>query len=210
MQPLRGQLLAAVEGASSDAPWQRPERFHRSNALLRFSVSDGPEAWSLTGMAYRAGWWATDQVPQRAIDSGVLDRFGTLDPSDGGGTARASLSWNWQRPVRGGQWQASAYALRSRLDLYSNFTGLLARPGGDQFAQAGEAVGPGRAVGREHAQAQAVGGVDRRGDLGHACGRHEDPQGASPASIESGFGRHRRHSAVDRRRTLCPWTEASV
>lgn len=43
-------------------------------------------------MAYDAKWDSTDQIPQRAIDAG-LDRFGSLDPTDGGQTPA-------QQPVR--------------------------------------------------------------------------------------------------------------
>ena len=45
-------------------------------------------------MAYCGRWNATDQVPERAIDAGIIDRFGSLNPSDGGESSRSSLSFN--------------------------------------------------------------------------------------------------------------------
>jgi hypothetical protein len=140
-----GNLLYALEAAHNDGPWQNPEKFHRTNAVLRYGLAEGPTRWSVTGMAYSAAWNATDQIPQRAVDAGLLDRFGTVDPSDGGRTARYSLSWDLTHRLAGGEWKANAWLVRSRLDLFSNFTYLLDNPAdvpaaatginGDQFAQ---------------------------------------------------------------------------
>jgi outer membrane receptor protein involved in Fe transport len=132
-----GNVIYALEAASNDGPWQNPERFRRTNGVLRWSTGDGGDRQSLTAMGYSARWNATDQIPQRAVDSGAVDRFGAIDPTDGGSTSRYSLSWDMQRRVGDGQWRANAYAVRSRLTLYSNFTYFLDDPvNGDQFSQA--------------------------------------------------------------------------
>lgn len=131
-----GHLLYALESAHNDGPWRNPGKFHRTNGVLRYSLADGATRWSVTGMGSTAGWNSTDQVPRRAVDAGLLDRFGAIDPTDGGQTARWSLSGAWQRRVQGGEWKASAYAVRSRLDLFSDFTYFVDDAGGDQFEQA--------------------------------------------------------------------------
>jgi outer membrane receptor protein involved in Fe transport len=131
-----GDLLYAIEGARNDGPWLVPERFRRSNGVLRYSFGEAGARTSVTLMAYSARWNATDQVPQRAVDAGSLDRFGTVDATDGGSTSRYSLSVNTVQPLANGQWRASAYLVRSRLDLFSDFTYFLDRPvEGDQFQQ---------------------------------------------------------------------------
>jgi hypothetical protein len=64
----------------------------------------------------------------------LICRFGTLDPTDGGETARYSLSFNSTRQLAGGVLAASAYAVQSSLTLFSNFTFFLEDPiNGDQF-----------------------------------------------------------------------------
>ncbi len=88
-----GNLLYAVEAAHNDGPWDNPEKFHRLNGVLRYSFGGGDHRSSLTAMGYSAGWNATDQIPQRAVDSGLIGRFGAIDPSDGGRTERYSLSF---------------------------------------------------------------------------------------------------------------------
>jgi outer membrane receptor protein involved in Fe transport len=84
-------------------------------------------------------------VPQRLIDAGTFDgrpfgRFDSLDPTTGGDTTRASLSAQWFRDGALGRSKVSAYAIRYTLDLNSNFTYALERPGpagagSDQFKQ---------------------------------------------------------------------------
>jgi outer membrane receptor protein involved in Fe transport len=105
--------------------------------VLRYSRGDARHAFSLTGMGYSAEWNSTDQVPQRAVESGAVPRFGGLDDSLGGATARYSLSGDWQRASSHGLTRATAYGLRYRLNLFSNFTYFLDDPiHGDQFEQA--------------------------------------------------------------------------
>lgn len=132
-----GTLLYALEGAHHDGPWERPQRFHRSNGVLRYTHGPENRRWTLTAMRYRAAWHATDQLPQRALDQGLVGRFGTLDPTDGGRTGRDTLSLNLDHVLPDGRFQLDAWTLRSRLDLYSNFTFFLDDPvNGDQFRQA--------------------------------------------------------------------------
>jgi outer membrane receptor for Fe3+-dicitrate len=139
-----GNLLYAIEAAHNDGPWESPEKFHRTNGVLRYSVSDAGNKSAITAMAYSAGWNSTDQIPQRAVDQGLVGRFGTLDASDGGRTARYSLSYEMERTLSDGRFKLNAYAVQSRLDLFSNFSYFLENPidldpaavNGDQFEQA--------------------------------------------------------------------------
>jgi hypothetical protein len=131
-----GHLLAALEVGSNDGPWSRPDDYTKINGVLRYSRGDARNAVSLTGMGYSADWNATDQIPTRAIDSGAIGRFDGIDNSLGGLTARYSVSADWQRASASGMTRATAYALRYRLNLFSNFTYFLDDPvNGDQFEQ---------------------------------------------------------------------------
>jgi outer membrane receptor protein involved in Fe transport len=139
-----GQLLYALEGAHNDGPWDNPEKFHRANGVLRYAFGNDQQRATITGMAYTAGWNATDQIPQRAVDQGLIGRFGAIDPTDGGQTSRYSLSFDAERQYGDGSLKMNAYVIRSRLDLFSNFTYFLDNPvdldpaalDGDQFEQA--------------------------------------------------------------------------
>lgn len=131
-----GTLLGAVDATAYDGPWQRPDNLRRINGLLRYSQGTEADGFSLTGMAYAGRWRSTDQVAARAVSEGLIDRFGTLDPTDGGRSQRYSLSGRWSRTGAYGTTRVSAYAIRSTLDLYNNFTYYLDDPeNGDQFLQ---------------------------------------------------------------------------
>ena len=182
-----GQLLYALETAHNNGPWENPERFHRANGVLRYSVAGDDTRWSLTGMAYSAAWNATDQIPQRAVDEGLVGRFGAIDPTDGGSTSRYSLSWDWQRRAGDGEWRANAYAIRSQLELFSNFTFLLDHPAdvpaanpdaiaGDQFSQSERRTVIGGSLSRKWAA--TLGGHDGSTTVGVQVRQdHVDPLG---------------------------------
>ena len=132
-----GHLLGAIEINHNDGPWQRPDDYQKANGILRYSRGDQRNGFSVTGMAYSAEWDATDQVPQRAIDRGLISRFGLLDASDGGRADRQSLSVEYQRSEGPSAVRATGFLLRNNLNLFSNFTFFLDDPEqGDQFEQA--------------------------------------------------------------------------
>ena len=87
-------------------------------------------------MGYTATWDSSDQIPARAVATGAVDRFGTIDPTTGGETSRASVSFAGRRAAADSTMQFNAYAIHYDLDLYSNFTYFLDDPiNGDQFDQ---------------------------------------------------------------------------
>jgi outer membrane receptor protein involved in Fe transport len=131
-----GTLLYGIELVGQDGPWDNPENFKKFNTALRYSRGDKADGFAVTGMAYKADWDSTDQIPQRAVNSGQIDRFGAIDPTDGGETSRYSLSYEQHHNFDGGRAVVDVYAIRSTLNLWSNFTFFLADPvNGDQFEQ---------------------------------------------------------------------------
>ena len=128
--------LGAVELVGNDGPWDVPENLRKANALLRYSQGSPTRGFSITGMAYKSRWNATDQVPERLIASGELPRFGSLNATDGGESQRYSLSGKWFDRSESGQTQVNVYAMAYRFDLFSDFTYFLNNPvNGDQFEQ---------------------------------------------------------------------------
>lgn len=105
--------------------------------MLRYSRDSGQSGWDLTFMGYKAKWNATDQIALRAVDSGLIDRFGALDPTDGGNSQRYSLTGEWHRQDSHGETKFLTYGYYYDLDLFSDFTYFLSDPQrGDQFNQA--------------------------------------------------------------------------
>lgn len=163
-------LLGAVELQRNDGPWTVPERLHKDNAVISLSGGSTARGWSASLMGYRARWTATDQVPQRLIDAGGFDgrpfgRFDSLDDSGGGRSSRASLSAAWHDEGAAGRTRVSAYAIRYRLELWSNFTYALERPDdGDQFQQSDRRQVLG--LDASHAFGHRLGGLEARSEFG--------------------------------------------
>lgn len=78
----RAHLLAALEVEHNDGPWTRPDAYKKVNGVVRYSQGDTVNGFSITGMGYRGTWNSTDQVPLRAIDEGLIGRFGAIDNTD--------------------------------------------------------------------------------------------------------------------------------
>ncbi|HEY6896660.1 MAG TPA: TonB-dependent receptor [Rhodocyclaceae bacterium] len=131
-----GRLLYGLEVFGNDGPWLLPEGLQRLNGLLRYGWGRREEGGSVALLAYDTKWRSTDQVPQRALANGSIDRFGYVDPSDGGRSHRYSLSVDWAGTGTDSKWQANAYAIDYGLDLFSNFTYATLQPAhSDQFEQ---------------------------------------------------------------------------
>ncbi len=130
------RLLGGVYFGHVDGPFDHPDNFRKSAAELRYSHGDSAQGYSVTAMYYKGdGNFTTDQ-PLRAIQQGLTDRFGTLDPTDGNSSERLSLSAHLG--VAGARWKfaASAYDIHSRMTLWNDFTHFLDDPvNGDQEAQ---------------------------------------------------------------------------
>jgi TonB-dependent Receptor Plug Domain len=131
-----GTLLGAGEVYHNDGPFNVPDDYNRLNGVVRYVRGDDRDYFTLTAMAYSETWNSTDQVAQRAITAGLIDRFGTLNPTDGGNSSRSSLSFSRVKRTDAGQSQISAYFIRYKLDLWSTFTYYLRDPvEGDQMLQ---------------------------------------------------------------------------
>jgi hypothetical protein len=135
----RGHLLYGFELFHNDGPWVNPEDCRKLNGVLRFSRGTNADGYTVSVMGYTGKWNATDQIPQRAVDGGTISRFGAIDPTDGGRTSRYSLSLDRHKNLaNGGVFHMDVYAIKYRLNLFSNFTFFLDHPFpvGDQFEQA--------------------------------------------------------------------------
>ena len=131
-----GNLLYAVELFKNNGPFTVADDYRKRNAVLRYSQGTEAHGFNVTLMAYDAKWHATDQIPKRAVDAGLLGRFDAVDQTDGGQASRYSLSGGWRQSTDNNSTAVNAYVIRQRLDLLSNFTYFLDDPvNGDQFAQ---------------------------------------------------------------------------
>jgi outer membrane receptor protein involved in Fe transport len=168
-----GNLLAAVELQHVDGPFANPDDARKENAVLRYSDGDEHNGYAITGMFYHQLWNNTTDIPERAVSEDlVANRFGTLDPADGGRSQRASLSGQYHADVGGGNLVATAFYEYNQLHIYNDFTHFLVDPlHGDQEDQfenrrvAGSAVTYSLPVPLGSIENQITAGIQGRYDL---------------------------------------------
>jgi len=131
-----GTVLFALEVLHEDGPWEVPENYRKLNGVVRLTYPLWTGALSVIGMGYAGSWNATNQVAARAVSSGEIGYFGSLNPADGGSSQRYSLSATWEGDFAGGRLRATVYGVHYGLDLFSDFTYFLDDPeNGDQMEQ---------------------------------------------------------------------------
>ena len=119
------RVWAAAEYAHVDGPWDPPSGYNKGNVAARFSHGTDADGFSVTAMFNQsAGRLETDQ-PLRAIQEGLIGRFGTLDPTDRGKTKRYSVSGHYGAEGRHWSFVSNVYATHSEEMLINDFTHFL-------------------------------------------------------------------------------------
>jgi outer membrane receptor protein involved in Fe transport len=167
-----GDFLGALELQHYDGPWVNPDDLRKINAVMRYSVGDDIDGFSLTAMEYHGTWNSTTDQPERAIDVGLISRYGSLDPTDGGEAQRTSLTAQLFKPVAEGELRANAYVFGNHLTLWNNFTHFLVDSvHGDQEEQHEDRTAIGGSMSYSHAapifdlQNEVTAGVATRNDF---------------------------------------------
>ncbi|HWV47629.1 MAG TPA: TonB-dependent receptor [Nitrospira sp.] len=161
------RTLFAVENYYTNGPFENHNRYLRTNVLGKLTTSfTGRDEFSIKGTFQKSKWNASGEIPLRAVDIGMLDRFGAIDPTEGGATLRATGVMNYHYDTTtNGQFFANAYGQYYRLDLFTNFTFFLNDPvNGDGIQQSDRRVVYGGDVG--YKQRWEIFGIPTIGTVG--------------------------------------------
>ena len=134
----RVRTLFAAEGFYTNGPYQNDNQYYRTNLLGKVTTNlTGRDEVSLKATFLHSKWDGSGEIPLRTVNRGVLDRFGSINPYEGGHTLRTTGQLNYHYDTTtGGQFFANVYGQYSRLDLFTDFTLFLNDPvSGDGFAQ---------------------------------------------------------------------------
>jgi len=165
--------LVAVELGRQNGPFDRPEAWDRYKLMTKLTVGLGStSSVTLGALSYAGNWNGSGQLAARAVASGLVPRFGSLDASEGGNTARHQAFLQYQVvPSADSELKALAYVGSYRFNLFSNFTFYLRDPErGDAIEQVDRRTFYGGKV--TYRTARDVGGIkvaatiggDMRGD----------------------------------------------
>ncbi len=130
-----GTLLYALEHHQTNGFFDLEQDMRKFNGILKYSgeIVGVPSRITLSG--YDSEWISTNQVPQRAVSGGLIDRFGFIDPDLGGESQRYSMTGSFELS----DWQLNLYASSYYMSLINNPTYLLNNPSdGDEFEQEDE------------------------------------------------------------------------
>lgn len=122
----------------TNGPVESPQNFNRLNILGRYRYAlPGDQELLLTASHFQSKWDASGQIPQRAVDQGLISRFGSIDDTEGGQTSRTNFVVNHNKNLNDGKsLNTMAFLSHYNFELYSNFTFFLDDPvNGDQIKQ---------------------------------------------------------------------------
>tara|TARA_Y100001934_G_scaffold278658_1_gene380416 strand:+ start:1608 stop:3821 length:2214 start_codon:yes stop_codon:yes gene_type:complete len=128
----------ASEMYLTDGPFESPQDFNRINVLGKYTYTDAnKDKITLTASHFQSKWDASGQIPQRAVDQGLIGRFGAIDDTEGGQTSRSNLTLQHLKNLEhNAVLKTNAYLSKYDFELYSNFTFFLEDPiNGDQIKQ---------------------------------------------------------------------------
>ncbi len=128
----------AYEGSYTDGPFQNPGRYRRDNINANLTRTlDDSQKIGFRILFGRNDFYSSGQLPLDLVSSGAPDRFGYIDPTDGGSVKLGTASGYYSKSFHNGDtFKADAFVGRSLFDLFSNFTFYLNDPvNGDAFQQ---------------------------------------------------------------------------
>ena len=129
---------AASEYRYSDSYFDNPQHFKRFNFLTKYKGKlSEHNTLSLTASTLYSTWFASGQIPDQAIDKGVVGFYGALDPNEGGVTSRTNVNAQLLSTLHNGDIvKNQLYYSRYKFDLHTNFTFFLVDTvNGDEIRQ---------------------------------------------------------------------------
>ena len=128
----------AGEFLRSDGPFESSQDFDRINVMGKYTVRfHNLDRLSLLVSHFASEWDASGQIPQRAVDSGLITRFGAIDDTEGGETHRTNVMLKYRKSFNDKTFlKNSLFYSAYDFTLFSNFTFFLNDPvNGDQIRQ---------------------------------------------------------------------------
>jgi hypothetical protein len=120
------KTLLSAEVYNSNGPFENPQNYWRYNVFGKVTMAPtADQKLQFLGSVYDGDWDGSGQLPTRVVGNSVgqIDRFGSLDPSEGGKTDRENLSLLYSyKPSADETWSAQVWGSRYHLRLWSNFT----------------------------------------------------------------------------------------
>ncbi len=129
-----GETYLAAQAYTTNGPFLNPNHYWAYNFFAKYTLDLTPTSTlRASAIVYDGSWDASGEIPLRAVDGRYpdgapftgprLDRFGAIDPTEGGATDYESVNLQYANAL-GPQddLDVQAYGFRYRLALFSDFT----------------------------------------------------------------------------------------
>lgn len=112
---------------TTDGPFQSPQGFNRANIFGKFHTHlTDKSGLAVTMGSFTSAWDASGQIPTRAVEQGIISRFGAIDDMEGGTTGRTNFSVLYENgPGTDNEFSIQGYSSWYNFKLFSNFTFFL-------------------------------------------------------------------------------------
>ncbi len=128
----------ATEFLSTDGYFDSPQNFNRINLFGKYTGRvNKTDKIGVIASYFDSKWDASGQVPERAVKSGLITRFGSIDDTEGGTTSRSNLLVSYDKMIDESSFiKSKVFLSQYAFELYSNFTFFLEDSiNGDQIRQ---------------------------------------------------------------------------
>jgi len=174
--PLQSDMTNAYvagELLRNDSYFDQKQHFKRYNLFGKLKTHfDSNQSLTVWGSSFNSDWDASGQIPERAVASGLISRFGSIDPSEGGETYRYNVNVQYFNVGTNSHFSAQSYISRYHFRLFSNFTFYKEDPvNGDEIEQTDDRTIAGGRL--EYSMGETFGNSDIKTLLGSSV-RYDD------------------------------------
>lgn len=134
----RRNMYAAGEYNYTNGPFDVKQNFNRLNLFLKYNEWLNDKSYlNIQASTFSSKWNASGQIPERAVNEGLISRWGSIDPTEGGNTGRSNLLINYKHFLSDNErWESLFFYSNYQFQLFSDFTFFLNDPvNGDEIEQ---------------------------------------------------------------------------
>ena len=120
----RRNMYIAGEYGYTNGPFNISQNFNRLNLFLKYNEWLNDKSYlNIQTSTFNSKWNASGQIPERAVEEGIISRWGSIDQTEGGNTGRTNVLINFKNILsKSEKWESTFFYTYYQFCLFSNFT----------------------------------------------------------------------------------------
>jgi len=116
----------AVDNVNNSGYFDINQHFKRMSLFSKTTIKlNETSKIQFSAGGFGSTWNASGQIPERAVTAGIISRYGSIDPNEGGTTQRNNYNLTYSTKLGSGEFETQAYFSTYRFKLFSDFTFFL-------------------------------------------------------------------------------------